>query len=103
MSIANPLTASSEIQVAFIGKTEGRAKEIPLKPDLGPYARDVVNISTLGIEKQQKEIQVEATRQIDNIANEVIRLSSSIGKARSVGNLTHSQATTLYKQIANLL
>ena len=103
MSIANPLTASSDIQIAFIEKTEGIIKGSPLKPDLGAYARDVVNISTLGVERQQKEIQIEATRQIDNIANEVIRVSSSIGKARAIGNLTHSQATTLYKQISNLL
>jgi len=103
MSIANPLTAGSEIQTALIAKPAEIVKEKPLKPELGVYTSDVVKISNLGIEKQQKEAQVEATRQIDNIANEVIRVSSSIGKAKAVGNLTHSQATTLYKQIANLL
>jgi len=103
MSIANPLTASSAIQRAFIPKSEEISKEKPLKPDLGVYAKDIVEISKLGLEKQQKEVQVEASRKIEDIANEVIRISSTIGRARSVGSLTTSQASTLYNKIVNLL
>jgi len=103
MSIANPLTASSAIQHAFIPKQLELDKETPLKPDLGVYAKDVVEISKLGLEKQQKETQVNASRSIEDIANEVIKISSSIGKARAVGNLTHNQATNLYNKISNLL
>jgi hypothetical protein len=101
MSIANPLTASSVIQRAYI--PQKISKETPLKPDLGVYAKDIVEISKLGLEKQQNETQVEASRDIDAIANEVIKISSSIGKARAVGNLTHSQATNLYNKISGLL
>jgi len=103
MSIANPLTASSVIQRAFIPNSDEVSKEKPLKPDLGIYAKDVVEISKLGLEKQQKETQVEASRSIDDIANEVVKISSSIGKARAIGNLTHSQATNLYNKISGLL
>lgn len=103
MSIATPLTASSVIQRAFIPKSEEVSKEKPLKPDLGVYAKDIVEISKLGLEKQQKETQVEASRKIEDIADEVIRISSTIGKAKAIGNLTHSEATNLYNKIANLL
>ncbi len=103
MSIANPLTASSEIQRSFTANDTVQTKKKPLKPDLGPHAKDVVEISKIGLEKQQKEIQVEATRKIEDIANEVIRIGSTIGRARSIGNLTNSQATNLYNKIASLL
>ncbi len=103
MSIATPLTASSVIQRAFVPRSEKISKERPLKPDLGVYAKDVVEISKLGVEKQQKAAQVEASRKIEGIADEVVRVSSTIGRARSVGSLTNSQASALYNKIANLL
>ncbi|ALO34273.1 hypothetical protein CMT41_05665 [Colwellia sp. MT41] len=103
MSIANPLTASSIIQRAAKPKITEEIKKNPLKPDLGVYAKDVVNISKLGLEKQQKATQIEASRTIEDLANKVIRISSTIGRARSVGNLTNSQATSLYNKIAALL
>lgn len=104
MSAANPLTASSDIQRSFFAlKEPTRSKEKTLKPDLGVFADDVVKISQLGIEKQQQETQSEATRKIEDIADEVIKISTTIGRARSVGNLTNSQATQLYNKIANLL
>lgn len=103
MSIANPLTASSMIQRTFMLKPEEPSKEKPLKPDLGVFENDIVKISQLGLEKQQKETQVEASRKIEDIANEVIRISSTIGRARSVGNLTNNQASNLYNKIASLL
>ncbi|NQY86542.1 MAG: hypothetical protein HRT51_02170 [Colwellia sp.] len=103
MLIANPLTASNTIQRAFIPSSEEINKEKPLKPDLGVYAKDIVEISNFGLKKQQKEKQIESSRSIENIANEVIRISSTIGKAEAVGNLTHHQATNLYNKIAALL
>ncbi len=103
MSIANPLTASSDVQRIFVPNTESQSKEKPLKPDLGVFSKDVVEISKLGLEKQQKETQVEASRKIEDIASEVIRISSTIGRAHSVGNLTNSQASSLYNKIATLL
>ncbi len=104
MSVANPLTASSDIartklEISPLSNT----KEKPLKPDLKEFSADIVNISQLGKEKLKKEIQIEASREIEDIANQVIRVSSSIGKARSMGNLTSSQATKLYNKIASLL
>lgn len=103
MSIANPLTASSVITRSFIAKEGEFNKEKTLTPDLGVFVKDVVKISSLGLEQQQREAKVESTRTIDGIANDVIRISSTIGKARSLGNLTNSQATTLYNKIAALL
>jgi len=103
MSIASPLTASSDIQRSVRLNESSATIEKPLKPDLGVFSDDVVKISQLGIEKQQKETQTEATRKIEDIADEVIKISTTIGRARSVGNLTNSQATKLYNKIANLL
>ena len=57
----------------------------------------------MDIEKQQKVIPVEASRESEGIANEVIRISSTICRARNIGNLTNSQATNLYNKIASLL
>ena len=103
MSIATPLTASSDIARSFSSTITIFEKEKALKPDLGVFSTDVVEISRLGIEKEQKETQVEATRKIENIASEVVRISSSIGRAQSIGNLTNSQAINLYNEIAALL
>lgn len=103
MSIINPLTASSDIARALSQTSTSPPKESPLKPELGSFATDVVKISRLGLEKQQKEIHIEASRKIEDIANEVIRISSTIGRARSIGNLTPHQASELYSKIANLL
>lgn len=103
MSVSNPLTASSDISRSLVFNTDSTTKEKPLKPDLGVFSKDIVEISQLGLEKQQKETQVEASRKIEDIANEVIRVSSTIGRAKSIGNLTNSQATNLYRKIAALL
>jgi len=102
MSVANPLTASSDIARSIVLNTSF-TKEKPLKPDLGVFESDIVKISQLGLEKQQKETQVEASRKIEDIANEVIRINSTIGRARSINNLTNNQATDLYNKISSLL
>jgi len=103
MSVINPLTAGSDIARALSLKSTPPPKESPLKPKLGNFATDVVKISSLGLEKQQKEVHLEASRKIEDIANEVIRISSTIGRAQSVGNLTRHQASELYSKIANFL
>ena len=103
MSILNPLTASYDIQRSLAPKVAINGKENPLKPNLGVFSADIVEISILGIEKQQKEAQLEASREVKDIANEVIKINSTIGKARSVGNLTKHQASDLYNKISSLL
>lgn len=103
MSIATPLTASSAIARSFGSKIEVTRKEKPVKPDLGAFSTDVVEISRLGLEKEQKETQIEASRKIEGIADEVVKISSTIGRARSVGNLTNNQAINFYNKIASLL
>ncbi|MDX2369462.1 MAG: hypothetical protein QNK36_13850 [Colwellia sp.] len=105
MLSSNPLTASIDIQKAA-STFKPLAKVTPEtvnEKKLGEFADDILNISTLGHEKQQKEIQLEASQKINDIANDVIRVSSSIGKARILGNLTNSQATNLYNKISALL
>lgn len=105
MLASNPLTASLDIQKAgssFKPSTEATSpKEKETK--LGEFADDILNISTLGHEKQRKETQLQKNQEIKDIANDVIRVSSSIGRARTLGTLTNSQATDLYNKIAALL
>jgi hypothetical protein len=103
MSIAIPLTASSVIQLSIMSTSIEVSKKKLLGPDLGIYAKDVVEISKLGIEKQQKEAQMGTAKKIEDIASNGIRISSTIGRAHSVDNLTNSQATNLYNKIASLL
>ncbi len=103
MSVINPLTASSDIARTETSITPLSKEDSKVKPTLGNFADDILNISTLGLEKQQKEIHIDASNKIDYIANEVIRVSSSIGRAKATGNLTTNQATELYKKISNLL
>jgi hypothetical protein len=103
MSVMNPLTASSDIARAVTKNNPLLTRPSPLKPALGIFADDVLKISTLGLEKQQKEVQIETSSKISDIANEVIRVGSSIGRAKAIGNLTNSQATELYDKISRLL
>ncbi|WP_157470862.1 hypothetical protein [Colwellia sp. PAMC 20917] len=51
MSVKNQLTASSGIARSLDSKSASITKDMPLKPNLGVFASDVVEISTLGIEK----------------------------------------------------
>jgi len=104
MSIANPLTAGTEIQrVATASPEPVKAAGSPEK-SFGVFAEDVLEISNAARDKLQKENQLEAAnRQIEKIAKEFIRVTSSIGKSEIANNLSHQQATTLYKAIAALL
>tara|TARA_B100000809_G_scaffold177420_1_gene174945 strand:- start:2332 stop:2643 length:312 start_codon:yes stop_codon:yes gene_type:complete len=103
MSISTPLMTSSVIKRSIMPTSIEVSKKKLLEPDLGIYAKDVVEISKLGIENQQKETQMGTTKKIEDIASNGIRISSTIGRAHSVGNLTNSQATNLYNKIALLL
>jgi hypothetical protein len=106
MSIANPLTASPSLQPKVSGKVaaaQSAPTEKTSKISVGVYTDDLLELSTLGLEKQQKETQVAAAKKIDGIANDVVSISSTIGRLRSVDELSHSQATQLYNKIASLL
>ncbi|NQY62314.1 MAG: hypothetical protein HRT38_01120 [Alteromonadaceae bacterium] len=108
MSIANPLTASSDIQritpsTILIPSDPNPYKPNPYKPELGEFSDDILEISKIGLKKQKNETQLEAAKEIEQIANDVVKISSTIGKARSQGNLTAEQALALYNKIANLL
>lgn len=108
MLASNPLTASTDIQKSA-STLKPLVKEIgPMVnkvngENLGEFTDDILNISTLGRKKQRQETQLETSQKINDIANDVIRVSSSIGRARTSGNLTNSQATNLYNKIAALL
>jgi hypothetical protein len=104
MLSSNALTASIDIQktASTFQPLAKVTTETVNKKNLGEFADDILTISTLGHEKQRVEAQLQASQKINDIANDVIRVSSSIGRARTLGNLTNSQATDLYNKIAAL-
>jgi len=104
MHSISPLNTNTVIiQQALIEKTsilnEESAEVNSGTPDLG----DLVEISKLATEKQQQSVEIETSKQIKEIAIDVVNVSSTIGRARSSNNLTTSQATELYQKIAKLL
>lgn len=110
MTIINPLTARPNMQPESLARqapkvnsAELSSREKPIKPEVGIYADDLLEISSLGLEKQQKESQIDGSQKPKELADEVINISSTTGRLSSVGNLSHSQATTLYNKIARLL
>jgi len=108
MSIANPLTASSDLQRVPRPSLSPLPEGNPAKTDLGVYSNDILEISQQGLEKQKAETQVNAQQQatsadIDKLAKDVVRVSSTIGRAKSSGTLNAQQATALYNKIASLL
>jgi len=105
MSISTPLTASSNIQ-RITPATINKPQPSPLKPaftNLGEFSADILEISKQGIVKQQTETQISASKEINKIATDAVRVSSSIGRAQSQGNLSNKQAIELYNKIARLL
>ncbi|MBA6354505.1 MULTISPECIES: hypothetical protein [unclassified Colwellia] len=52
MSVANPLTASSNISLSIMSNASPAIKEKPLKPGLGVFTKDIVEISQLSLEQQ---------------------------------------------------
>lgn len=103
MSIATPLTASSDIARVTPPSLNQNASEPTLAANLGVFKDDILEISTQAREKQAKETQLQTETEIEQIADEVVRVSSTIGRARSSGSLTAEQATALYSKIASLL
>ena len=110
MTTINPLTASPNMQpnsvasqAPKISSAELPTRDKPIPPEVGVYANGLLDISALGLEKQQKESQIDATTKPDELTDEVININSTIGRLSSVGNLSHSQATNLYNKIARLL
>ncbi len=102
MLSSSPLTASIDIQKASITlDTSAIPNKIVNKKTLGEFADDILTISSLGQEKQHKENQIN--NQEMEMANDVVRVSSSIGRAQSLGSLTNNQAIKLYNKIAALL
>ena len=98
MSIALPLTAGSEIQKANALQKQINSESTSSR--FGAFSDDIIKISELGLKKQLSEKLSEPEV---NTSNESVRVSSTIGKSQSVSNLTHTQATQLYKDIAAIL
>lgn len=51
----------------------------------------------------QQAAPVDNRNQAEETANEFIRVSSSIGRATSAGQLSREEAVAIYRQIASLL
>ncbi|MDP2561580.1 hypothetical protein [Psychrobium sp. 1_MG-2023] len=109
MTQINPLVAGAEIALARSSSNSAADQHITQnraglpKPDLGEFKKEVVQVTQLAREKQQQEQGLQALSQDKPQANEAIRVSSSLGKSQSVGQLTETQAIKIYKQIANIL
>ncbi|MFT7005707.1 MAG: hypothetical protein ACJAXJ_000206 [Colwellia sp.] len=96
-------TNTSIIQYGLSAKTSGlNTEQIRFQP-LATAISDLVEISKLATEKQQQATQLNASKQIEEVATDVVKISTTIGKARSSNNLTNSQAIELYQKIAKLL
>jgi len=102
MSISTPLTASSDIQ-RITPATINKPQSSPLTPDLGEFSTDILNISQQAQKKQRTEAQIDSSKEINIIASDIVRVSTSVGRAQSQGNLTNEQAIELYNTIAKLL
>lgn len=103
MSIANPLNAGIEVNRANISHNRQVISERESKAKFGEFTRDVVQISQLGRQKQLEEKGLEATQEAVENTPQSVRVSSTIGRSQTMGNLTKSEATELYKDIAALL
>jgi len=115
MSIANPLTVSTEIQKANINvNSSSQTNKTTTSSTLnkfGEFSQDIVDISSTAREKQQAEQVVEpvrisnqsANQKADQESNDSVEVSSSLGKSKAAGNLTRDRASALYNAIAALL
>ena len=104
MSIVTPLTAGTEITFSKIqSKQNSPQSETGSASSIyGEFSQDVVDISDAAKERQQNS-ELLSRQQAAQISNDVVRVSSSIGQSKAAGNLTESQASKLYKEIAALL
>jgi hypothetical protein len=104
MPMTNQVNANTSIiQQGLNAKASGlNTEQIRFQP-LAKAISDLVEISKLATEKQQQATQLDASKQIKEVAIDVVKISTTIGKARSSNNLTNSQAIELYQKIAKLL
>ncbi len=115
MSIANPLTVSTEIQKAnVVVNNTTESNQTATNSSLnkfGDFSQDIVNISTTAREKQQAEQVVNSSstssestsKKTDEKRNDSVEVSNSLGKSKAAGNLTRDRASALYNAIAALL
>ena len=103
MSIINPLTASTAIARVPSPSISTSEQSGSLSGNYGVFSDDILEISKQGVTKQTTEAQLGETKEFKDIASDVIRVTSTIGKARSKGNLTNEQAMALYQKIATML
>jgi hypothetical protein len=100
MAGINPLTASNDISLVSLGQNDSVDNKSQQSP-FGEFSQDIVSISKLARQQQQTEQNTEAN--INAIARDAVRVTSTIGQAKASGNLTQAQAEALYKKIAALL
>ncbi|MGB0987938.1 MAG: hypothetical protein ACPGVL_11955 [Pseudoalteromonas spongiae] len=104
MSIATPLTAGTEITLSNIQSSQSSplSEKVSASSIYGEFTQDVVNISDAARERQQQSELINRQQPVQ-VSSDVVRVSSSIGQSKAAGNLTESQASKLYKEIAALL
>jgi len=97
-TIIEPFSATSTVEKKSSELLTSNSASNELKPDTVTISNDA---------KQQLDLSgstyAQTNRSIDQIANEVVRVSSSIGQAQSQGNLNAEEANKLYHEIAALL
>ena len=71
----------------------------PTKPSFS----EVVDISETAVEKYNQSQAFDNNKVKDKIAEDIIRVTSTIGRSGSARNLTNNQATAIYQQIEKLL
>jgi len=98
MSIAIPLTVGSEIQRASALQNQKGSEQSTSQ--FGEFSDDIIKLSELGLKKQLSEQVIENK---NDISYESVRVSSTLGKSQSANNLTHTQATQLYNDIAAIM
>ncbi len=105
MPVRAPVTAGVEINTAFVNRLSQQdeaTKQAAADEKSGYLPEDSLDISKRARSKQQ-QTELDTKSDIEGIAQDVIRVSSTIGKAKSAGNLSAEQAAKLYKEIAALL
>ena len=102
MSISVSENNTNAINNALKFATKTLSQQANISETEKQLARDTIAISKQATEIQQRESQLSASSNRE-VANDMIRVSSTIGKTLSVGNLTNNQATELYEKIAKIL
>ena len=107
MSIANPLTAGTEIAINSIRVAQDRVSPPSPGPD-NSFKSDIFTISRAAVEKRQRSAEInsaiEPRSQVsDKPARDSVSVSTSAGRSRTSGNLTRQKAIALYQKIVGLL